>query len=631
MAFLSLVAVITLGVLFPAIAESSPQPEQILANDNRVSAGHVAGKLLYLDLEAREGLWFPESQVGPGVPVQAFGERGKPLRIPGPLIRVPEGTRIHASVRNTLAMKLTLHGFHTRPGSASSTVEIAPGEKREIAFDAGAPGTYFYWGSTMKGGPVTGLPTYRDGPLSGGFIVDPQGQQPDPAERIFVLSQWRENPALDPPHLLASAPTQRRTFAINGLAWPFTERLAADLNVPVRWRWINATFEWHPLHLHGFYYDILSLGDAERDLPYAPAQRPRVVTHRLNPGATMSIAFTPDRIGNWLFHCHILDHIDPTVRLRAPVAHTSDHAHVADHASEAMSGLVVGLTVREPAGYKHAMPPTPQRQMKLLVQEEPRRFGEAPALGYTLAEGDQDPSPNTVDIPGPLLVLTRGEPTRIEIVNRTREDTSVHWHGMELESYYDGVPGWGGDSRRTTPPIRPGESFVAHMTPPRAGTFMYHTHWHDVRQLSSGMYGPLIVVEPGKHFDPETERMILLSAAPSAKRFTEPLLINGSRDPSPLRMRAGNAYRLRLINITADNANFNVTLTRDGEPITWRAIAKDGADLPPAQMVESRATQQLTVGETRDYEVRPTSVGELKFEVRNIAGQVRGVLVIEVL
>jgi len=395
----------------------------------------------------------------------------------------------------------------------------------------------------------------------------------------------------------------------------------------VRWRLINASFEWHPLHLHGFYYDILSLGDAERDVPLSPERRPRVVTHRLNPGATMSIAWTAERIGNWLFHCHILDHIDPTVRLRGAVSHAN---HAADHAREAMSGLVLGTTVREPAGYSHAPPPHARRQMRLFVQEQPRRFGNAAALGYALAKAGSEPPPNLVDIPGPLLVLTRGEPTSIEIVNRTPAATSVHWHGIELESFYDGVPGWGGDSRRRTPPIRPGESFVAHMTPPRAGTFMYHTHWHDVHQLTSGMYGPLIVLEPGERYDPETERMILLSAGPSEKRFTEPLLINGSEKPAPLQMRAGGNYRLRLINITADNANFNVTLSRNEDLVTWRAIAKDGADLPAAQAIETKAEQQLTVGETRDYEVRPLVPGDLKFEVRNIAGVVRGVLTIEV-
>lgn len=153
-ASLALIAVFSLSAFSPAIAQTAPQPEHIRANDNRTPAGRLNGRQLSIELEAREGLWFPEGHEGPGVPVQAFAERGKPLLIPGPLMRVPEGTHIRAIVRNMLAVKLTLHGFHTHPGERASTVEIAPGETREIEFDAGAPGTYFYWGSTMQGGPV---------------------------------------------------------------------------------------------------------------------------------------------------------------------------------------------------------------------------------------------------------------------------------------------------------------------------------------------------------------------------------------------------------------------------------------------------------------------------------------------
>jgi manganese oxidase len=626
-----LVSLAFCGAIGQAHAVEGSAPEHVRPNDNRQAGGKLSRETLQLDLEAREGLWFPETQDGPGVPVQAFGERGKPLQIPGPLIRVPEGTRIRATIRNTLSVKLTLHGFHARPGDAKDTTSIGPGERRELEFDAGAPGTYFYWGSTMQGGPVTGLPIYRDGPLSGGFIVDPRGQKPDPAERIFMVSQWRENPALDPPTLFATVPEQRRTFAINGLTWPYTERLTYDLDKPVKWRWINSSFEWHPLHLHGFYYDILSLGDAERDSILEPSQRLKVVTHRLNPGATMRMSWLPERAGNWLFHCHILDHIDPGVRLRSKAHHAAGHGHAIDHAREAMSGLVMGVTVREGrAAPRSSAQSTARRQMKLFVQEQPGRFGDAPALGYALAHEGLEPKPHTVEIPGPLLVLTRGEPTSIEIVNRTREDTSVHWHGMELESYFDGVPGWGGDRRRTTPPIQPGQSFVAEMTPPRAGTFIYHTHWHDVRQLSSGMYGPMVVMEPGVPFDPTTERIVLLGIGPG-KRFAEPLLINGKEKPDPLEMVVGRKYRLRLINITADNANFDLTLAKDGAPVMWRALAKDGADLPASQAVESKADRQsLTVGETRDFEFQPATPGQLSFEVRNILGRVRGTLTIQV-
>jgi hypothetical protein len=80
-----------------------------------------------------------------------------------------------------------------------------------------------------------------------------------------------------------------------------------------------------------------------------------------------------------------------------------------------------------------------------------------------------------VSAPGPALVLTRGEPIAIRVANRLSEPTSVHWHGIELQSYYDGVAGWTGHQKQVTPMIQPGKSFTVYFNPPRAGTFIYHT------------------------------------------------------------------------------------------------------------------------------------------------------------
>src|SRR4029077_15816230 len=66
---------------------------------------------------------------------------------------------------------------------------------------------------------------------------------------------------------------------------------------------------------------------------------------------------------------------------------------------------------------------------------------------YDLAESGHPTPVNELPPVGNPLVLTRGEPAEIKVVNRLKEPTTVHWHGIELESYYDGVPGWSGTSR----------------------------------------------------------------------------------------------------------------------------------------------------------------------------------------
>jgi FtsP/CotA-like multicopper oxidase with cupredoxin domain len=37
----------------------------------------------------------------------------------------------------------------------------------------------------------------------------------------------------------------------------------------------------------------------------------------------------------------------------------------------------------------------------------------------------------------------------VRMTNKTTKDTTIHWHGIELESYNDGVAGWSGDTRQT--------------------------------------------------------------------------------------------------------------------------------------------------------------------------------------
>src|SRR4029453_3842782 len=104
---------------------------------------------------------------------QAFAEEGKSPQIPGPLIRVREGTEVRMTVRNTIpGDPLRIYGAMTRPGDPDAFVEIAPGTTREGRFMAGKPGAYAYLGSTS----VPAL-AFRFGnvdvTLAGAFIVDP--------------------------------------------------------------------------------------------------------------------------------------------------------------------------------------------------------------------------------------------------------------------------------------------------------------------------------------------------------------------------------------------------------------------------------------------------------------------------
>lgn len=160
--------------------------------------------------------------------------------------------------------------------------------------------------------------------------------------------------------------------------------------------------------------------------------------------------------------------------------------------------------------------------------------------------------------------------------------------------------------------IQPGKSFDVYFTPPRAGTFIYHTHMNDLSQLTSGLYGPIIVLPPGETFQPETDKVFIISR--NGMRKDGALLLNGATGPGPLRWIAGQQYRLRFINISANNS-VTVTLTQDGTPVMWKSLAKDGADLPAAQALTGPASLLISPGETYDFQIRPERDGDMQLSL----------------
>jgi len=102
--------------------------------------------------------------------------------------------------------------------------------------------------------------------------------------------------------------------------------------------------------------------------------------------------------------------------------------------------------------------------------------------------------------------------------------------------------------------------------------------------------------------------------------------ITGKQDPDTVVLRVGRRYRLRFIGLQVTNPNAAVTLTarpdsvrgnpRDTSIVEWRPVAKDAVELPEAERTLRSARQQITMGETYDYEFIPTKRGEFRIEVR---------------
>ena len=192
-------------------------------------------------------------------------------------------------------------------------------------------------------------------------------------------------------------------------------------------------------------------------------------------------------------------------------------------------------------------------------------------MGYALQEGDREPAPDSAVIPGPTLVLERGRPVRITVVNRLAEPTAVHWHGIELESYPTACRA-GADGRTVAPPIAPGDSFTARVhSAPRGDVHLPLARERD-DQIQGGLYGALIVVEPGTTLDTATNRLVIVGGL--FRHDSAFGVVNGRLAPAPIEIRAG-----RTLPLPAHQHRRRADVVRPpraGRPILAGGVARGG-------------------------------------------------------
>ena len=614
-------------------AQSQVARERVRPNDNRARAGILSGKTLALRMEARLAEWHPDGDDRPGAVIPVFAEIGRQASVPGPLIRVPAGTDVITVVRNAVPNTiLTLHGLHSRPavGAAfNDSIQLSYGQIQTLRFRLDRPGTYYYWGTTT--GMSLGARTGEDAQLSGAIVVDEPDRRPS-ADRIMVIGQWTDSAGSE-----TNRHRNRQLFVINGRSWPQTDRLIYERGDSVHWRVINASADVHPMHLHGFYFRVRRRGDGRADTSYA-ARGDLENTERMVPGQTMYITWLADRVGGWLFHCHIPDHMAHRGGLGLPAQPALAQAGQINPGSMSMEmgGLVTAVEVRAAEDDTTAMPPTipppnPRaRRLRMLIRPAVGATPSAPQYDVAFDQLGVEPALQPDRRTGPTLLLTRGEPVSITVVNRLSEPTAVHWHGIELQSYFDGVPGISGMRPQLAPAIAPGDSFDVQFTPPRAGTFIYHTHLNETRQQRAGLSGPLVVVPDRGKYDANRDIPVLFASPSDSAAEERAVLINGSLTPLAIELRRGVPTRLRLVNITTLRPALRVELKQDSTFVNWREIAKDGADLPQADRSVRVARRVVSIGETVDVEVTPLRPGELRLEVHTAQGALLGILPIRV-
>lgn len=599
---------------------AAPEKRAVRPNRNLESTGTLQDGVLADTLIAEGGVW-RFSAAKPPMTVAAFAEPGGDPLMPGPLLRVPAGTALQLTVRNTFRVPLTfmlpsaLGGGPDRLDAMDSVV-VAPGATGLLTARATVAGNYVYRGK-LPDGPTK--VSQMAGVLAGAIVVDSAAAATPPRDRVIVILATEDSASAvcddsvtgNP---LAQCPDRQFIYTLNGEAWPNTERMHATAGDTLHWRVINASLQPHPMHLHGFYYRVDDFSGPLAGGGGPPPGR-MVVTQLLPPLTSMSMTWVPDRPGNWLFHCHFAAHNTPYALDAAPD----------DPDLRGMVGLVLGTIVTPRPGVPLVAAPKPARAIRLVAETSSAKVAgrnKVPDMRFAVEERG-----HRIDSQAdwsPELDLQRGVPVAITIVNHLGEPTSVHWHGIEVQdSYADGAAGFSGSGAHLTPEIAPGDSFVARFAPPRAGTFMYHAHMDEDRQEAGGLQGALIVRDSSSPPSPEDWVFLLKGTGNDP---AHPHEIDGEENPDTVVLQAGRPARLRLLNLTVTNPQPAFALTarpdsmargnRDTMIVSWRPIAKDGFDLPAAAQTPQTARHVVAVGETYDFVYTPEHPGHLRLEVR---------------
>ncbi|MEP5254590.1 MAG: multicopper oxidase domain-containing protein [Winogradskyella arenosi] len=137
-------------------------------------------------------------------------------------------------------------------------------------------------------------------------------------------------------------------------------------------------------------------------------------------------------------------------------------------------------------------------------------------------------------IPAPTLEFTIGDLAIINVTNNMDVETSVHWHGIILPNFYDGVP------YLTTPPIKPGTSFQYRIPINQTGTYWYHSH--TMLQEQKGVYGSIVIQPKEKTLEYDKELVVVLSDWTNEK--PENVLRNLKRGNEWYQIKKGTAVPL---------------------------------------------------------------------------------------
>lgn len=238
-----------------------------------------------------------EWEVEPGRIVEAWTYNGM---VPGPAIKVDLGDKVRVVVHNELPMGTDIHwhGVDTpnnMDGVAPLTQPlIKSGEDFVYEFVADEPAIGMYHAHHHGQMQVT----------NGLFAIFQIGEMPLPYGQTIGGVEIPEDlvVAAELPIVLNDAGVIG--YSINGKSFPATEPYVVNQDDWIVATYYNEGLQIHPMHLHQFGQLVFAKDGFPLDNPYWAD------TINVAPGERYSVLINPVDPGAWVWHCHILTHVE---------------------------------------------------------------------------------------------------------------------------------------------------------------------------------------------------------------------------------------------------------------------------------------------------------------------------------
>jgi FtsP/CotA-like multicopper oxidase with cupredoxin domain len=232
-----------------------------------------------------------------------------------------------------------------RPLSVS-TLQIAPGSRREVLVRGGKPGSYALKAipfSQFPGGDqaANGGPTPNESLLTLRSSGKAVASKPLPASTVLSKPVDLRRKHIDRKRTIVfqdmAEPSGAVSFLLNGMKFdPNRIDVTMKLDSVEQWTLVNTTTEWHTFHIHTNDFQVVSV--AGKPVPYV-LEEDNVA---LPPNSKTVVLMHPiDFTGKFVFHCHVTFHEDhgmmATVQVvREPTAAQARSSVVRD------GGLAIG-------------------------------------------------------------------------------------------------------------------------------------------------------------------------------------------------------------------------------------------------------------------------------------------------